>query len=442
MQPIDTPHAPARSYYEATVTRPPLPRLGARREDTQVCIVGGGFAGLATALGLVERGLRDIVVLEAQRVGFGASGRNGGFVFGGYSLDNAELLRRLGERDANALYTLTTAAVDLIRQRIARYDIDCDAVYAGVILADWFGRPTALAALRRLMHDSFGVDWIPVGAIELRHRLKSARYHGGLLEPHGFHFHPLKYLLGLVRTLAGAGVRIYEASPAVSIGHTHDCVRVNTPEGSVDARQGGIAAGGYANGVYRTVERAILPIATYVVATEPLGERLKTAIECASAVYETRFAFDYYRPLPDTRLLWGGRISVFERSPAKIARLLMRDMLRVYPQLRGVEIEYAWSGLMSYARHKMPQIGRTPDGIWHAVGFGGHGVAPTTVAGELLAAAIANDDAIPPAFVRFGLAPTYGRLGLAAAELDYLTKIGIDVVAERIARLRPGLRTH
>ena len=442
MQPIDTAHALASNYYEATVTRPSLPRLGARREDTQVCIVGGGFAGLATALGLVERGQRNIVVLEAERVGFGASGRNGGFVFGGYSLDNAELLRRLGERDANALYALTTAAVDLIRQRIGQYDIDCDAVYAGVILADWFGRPTALAALRRLMRDSFGVDWIPVGAIELQHRLKSKRYHGGLLEPHGFHFHPLKYLLGLVRTLAAAGVRIYEASPAVSIRHNSDRLRVSTPEGSVDARQVVIAAGGYANGVYRTVERAILPIATYVVATEPLGERLKTAIECESAVYDTRFAFDYYRPLPDTRLLWGGRISVFERSPAKIARLLKRDMLRVYPQLQGVEIEYAWSGLMSYARHKMPQIGRTPDGIWHAVGFGGHGVAPTTVAGELLAAAIANEDTIPPAFARFGLAPTYGRLGLAAAEFDYLTKIGVDLLAERIARLRPDLSAH
>ena len=436
MQSTDTTHASPSSYYEATVTRPSLPQLGARREQSEVCIVGGGFAGLATALGLVERGLRDIVILEAKRVGFGASGRNGGFVFGGYSLDNAELLRVLGERDASALYSLTTAAVDLIRRRMTRYDIDCDAVHAGVILADWFGRPAALATLRQLMRERFGVDWLPVGAIELRHRLKSERYHGGLLEPHGFHFHPLKYLLGIVRTLTAAGVRIYENSSAVSVRREQDRLRVNTPAGSIDAREVVMAAGGYSNGVYRPVERAILPIATYVVATEPLGERLKTAIECASAVYDTRFAFDYYRPLPDTRLLWGGRISIFERSPKKIARLLQRDMLRVYPQLRGVEIEYAWSGLMSYARHKMPQIGRTSDGIWHAVGFGGHGVAPTTAAGEILASAIANRDAIAPAFARFGLVPTYGPLGLAAAELDYLVKIGIDATAERLSRWR------
>jgi len=244
-------------------------------------------------------------------------------------------------------------------------------------------------------------------------------------------------VLGIVRTLTAAGVRIYENSSAVSVRREQDRLRVNTPAGSIDAREVVMAAGGYSNGVYRPVERAILPIATYVVATEPLGERLKTAIECASAVYDTRFAFDYYRPLPDTRLLWGGRISIFERSPKKIARLLQRDMLRVYPQLRGVEIEYAWSGLMSYARHKMPQIGRTSDGIWHAVGFGGHGVAPTTAAGEILASAIANRDAIAPAFARFGLVPTYGPLGLAAAELDYLMKIGIDATAERLSRWRP-----
>lgn len=438
MQRTDTAHPLPSSYYEATVTRPALPRLGARTEQAEVCIVGGGFAGLATALGLVERGLRDIVVLEAERVGFGASGRNGGFVFGGYSLENAELLRLLGERDANALYALTTAAVDLIRRRITRYDIDCDAVHAGIILADWFGRPARLAALRETMREHFGVDWLPIGAIELRQRLKSERYHGGLLEPHGFHFHPLKYLLGLVRALTAAGVRIYEGSPALSIQHRKEGLRVDTPAGSIEAREVVIAAGGYSSGISPAIERAILPIATYVVATEPLGERLKTAMECASAVYDTRFAFDYYRPLPDTRLLWGGRISVFERSPRRIAQLLQRDMLRVYPQLSGVEIEYAWSGLMSYARHKMPQIGRTPDGIWHAIGFGGHGVAPTTVAGERLAAAIANREAIAPAFARFGLVPAYGRLGLAAAELHYLTKIGIDVAAEHIARLRMG----
>lgn len=426
--------AAARSFYEATVERAERPSQSIAREETTVCIVGGGFAGLATALGLVERGVRDVVILEAQRVGFGASGRNGGFVFGGYSLDCADLLRTLGPSDARALYRLTLDAVALIRARIARHGIACDVVDAGVILADWFGRPHQLAAQRELMLSAFGVQWEPLSQSDLRDRLKTDRYHGGLLERHGFHFHPLKYALGIAKVLTGAGVRLYEHSAALRIAREQDRYLISTPNGSVVARHVVMAGGGYARGIHRAVERAILPIATYVVTTEPLGARLKDAIDCAAAVYDTRFAFDYYRALPDTRILWGGRISIFERNPRAIAKLLRRDLLRVYPQLKGVELDYAWGGMMSYARHKMPQIGRCGDGVWHAVGFGGHGVAPTTAAGELLAAAIAESRPIPAPFARFGLEPMYGVLGLAAAELTYLGKIAADALAERWQR--------
>jgi glycine/D-amino acid oxidase-like deaminating enzyme len=420
----------ASSYYEATVERPIYPSASAAREEAQVCIVGGGFAGLATALGLVERGMRDIVLLEAERIGFGASGRNGGFVFGGYSLECADLLRALGPHDARSLYRLTLDAVELIGKRIARHGIECDVVQAGIILADWFGRPDALAAQRELMRTSFGVEWEPISRSALRERLKTDRYHGGLLERHGFHFHPLKYALGIAKVLAAAGVRVYEHSPALAFEPERDRHLVRTPNGSIVARHVVMAAGGYARGVYRAVERAVLPIATYVVATEPLGDRLKGVIDCAAAVYDTRFSFDYYRPLRDTRILWGGRISIFERDPRTIAKLLMRDMLRVYPQLQGVKLEHAWSGLMSYGRRKMPQIGRCRDGVWHAVGFGGHGVAPTTAAGELLAAAIAEERPIPAPFARFGLESMHGVLGLAAAEATYLAKIAADAIAD------------
>lgn len=426
--------AAAASYYEATVERHLYPSQAIVREEANVCIVGGGFAGLATALGLVERGMRDIVVLEAERIGFGASGRNGGFVFGGYSLECADLLRALGPQDARALYRLTLDAVELIGARIARHGIACDMVNAGIILADWFGRPDALAAQRELMRTSFGAEWEPISRGALRERLKTDRYHGGLLERHGFHFHPLKYALGLAKVLADAGVRIYEQSAALQLERVQDRHLVRTANGSIVANHVVMVAGGYGRGVYRPVERAVLPIATYVVATEPLGSRLKDVINCEAAVYDTRFSFDYYRPLRDTRILWGGRISIFERRPEVIAKLLMRDLLRVYPQLDGVTFDYAWSGLMSYGRHKMPQIGRCPDGVWHAVGFGGHGVAPTTAAGELLAAAIAEGQPIPAPFARFALEPMYGTLGLAAAEMTYLTKVTADAIAERRQR--------
>ena len=419
-----------QNFYEATVVRPERAPLSGKRA-ADVCIIGGGLAGLSTALGLVERGVREVVVLEAQQVGFGASGRNGGFVFGGYSLDSADLLKILGPARARELYTLTTDAVDLMRQRIVRYGIDCDDTHAGVILANWFDEPARLEMQRRLMKDSFDVEWEPLDAATLATQLKTRRYHGALLERNAFHFHPLKYVLGVAAAVAAAGAQIYEHSPVVRLQRQGSGYRVETADGAVEARQVVMAGGGYARNIYRQVERAVLPIATYVVATEPLGERLKDAIDTAAAIYDTRFAFDYYRPLPDTRILWGGRISVRDREPETIARLLRADLLKVYPQLREVRVEYAWGGLMSYARHKMPQIGQSADGVWYAVGFGGHGMAPTTVSGELLAAAIAGERAVPEAFATFGLTPTFGTLGLAAAQLTYTTMQVRDALAAR-----------
>ncbi len=424
---------PMQNYYEATVLRPPPATPLAGRTETQVCIVGGGLAGLSTALGLVERGVRDVLVLEANEVGHGASGRNGGFVFGGYSLENAALLARLGRDEARRLYRLTLDAVDLIRARVARYAIDCDLVDEGVILANWFRDPARLDAPRKLMKEAFGVEWEPLGQAELRDRLATDRYHGGLFERNAFHFHPLAYVLGVAAAAEAGGARIAERTPALKIRRAREGggFVVGTAFGEVHAREVVFAGGGYARGVHRRVERAVLPIATYVMATAPLGERLESAIACRSAVYDTRFAFDYYRPLADTRILWGGRISIRERSPEAIARLLKQDLVRVYPQLRDVPVEFAWGGLMSYARHKMPQIGRDLDGIWHAVGFGGHGMAPTTVAGEVLADTIAGAAPVPAGFSHFGLAPAYGMAGLAAAQLSYSGWQVRDALADR-----------
>ncbi|WP_179401470.1 NAD(P)/FAD-dependent oxidoreductase [Burkholderia guangdongensis] len=417
-----------QNFYEATVTRPTYPSLTGP-VDAQVCIVGGGLAGLSTALGLVERGVRDVVVLDGERVGFGASGRNGGFVFGGYSLDNADLLRTLGRDEARRLYRLTVDAVDLIRTRIARYGIACDIVDRGALLANWFDDPARLDGARQLMQREFGVEWEPVDAAALRTRLKTARYHGGLFEPNAFHFHPLKYVLGVADAATRGGARIFERSAARAIRRDGAAFVVDTAGGTVRAKDVVFAGGGYARGVAPRIERAVLPIATYVIATEPLGARLADAIDAPYAIYDTRFAFDYYRPLVDTRILWGGRISVLDRGPEAIARLLRRDLVRVYPQLADVKIEYAWGGLMSYARHKMPQIGRDADGVWHAIAFGGHGMAPTTVAGEVLAAALAERKPVPDGFAAFGLTRTFGLAGLAAAQLTYTAYQARDALA-------------
>lgn len=420
----------SKSFYEASVARASYP-VHSGRTDTRVCILGGGLAGLSTALGLAERGVTDVVVLESQQVGHGASGRNGGFVFGGYSLGNADLLSTLGATEARRLYQLTVNAVDLIRTRARQYAINCDLVDKGVILANWFNDPTRLEKPRQLMKQAYGVEWECISAGKLKEMLNTDRYYGGLLERNAFHFHPLKYVCGVARTITDLGARLFEHSPVLGIEKRSGKYVVRTAGGEVHAEEVVFSGGGYARGVYRPVERAVLPIATYVVATQPLGARLKDAIACESAVYDTRFAFDYYRPLQDTRILWGGRISILDRGPEAIAKLLKADLVTVYPQLEDVEIEYSWGGLMSYGRHQMAQIGQDDNGIWHAVGFGGHGMAPTTVAGEVLADAIARRLPVPEGFGQFGLTRTFGLAGLVAAQATYTTYQAIDAFDAR-----------
>ncbi|WP_284616791.1 NAD(P)/FAD-dependent oxidoreductase [Aquabacterium humicola] len=415
---------PNLSYYEATAGERATPQPLAGRIDTHTCIVGAGFAGLGTAIGLIERGQRDVVVLEGERVGHGASGRNGGFVFGGYSLDNADLLAQLGPERARAAYALTRDALGTIRRRIDAHGIACDKVEGGALLVNWFDEPAMLTRLQRLMHEAFGVEWRLIGKSELEAtHVRSDRYFGALLEPDAFHFHPLKYALGLAQAIVAGGGRVHEQSAVRSVERRGAGWVVRTGAGEVHARELVIAGGGYLRGLVPALEAAMLPIATYVMVTEPLGARRDRLIPSPAAIYDTRFAFDYYRVLPDTRLLWGGRINIRDRRPGDVARFLKADLLRVYPSLAGLKVDFAWSGLMSYARHKMPQIGRLADGpcagAWHAISFGGHGVAPTTVAGELLAAAIAEGRPIPESFGRYGLARTWGPLGLAAAQATY-----------------------
>ena len=223
----------------------------------------------------------------------------------------------------------------------------------------------------------------------------------------------------LAAAAAGQGVRIHENTDAWQLRRDGLRWRVETDQGAVLADHVVLACGGYLAGLRRQIDRAILPIATYVMATEPLGDRLRECIDTRAAIYDTRFAFDYYRPLPDTRLLWGGRISIRNRSPQAVRRILTRDMQRVFPALKGARIDFAWSGLMSYARHQMPQIGGGDDGLWWAQAFGGHGLAPTCAAGDLLAAAIAERDERWKQFAHYGLASTRRPAGYLAAQASY-----------------------
>ena len=405
-------------YYRATSAGVEYPALDGTH-DAAVCIIGGGFAGLATTMALAERGVTDIVLLESERIGFGASGRNGGFVFGGFSLGEGSIIDTVGADDAKKLYHMTLAAVEQIRRRIHQYGIECELKEEGVYLANWFDNERILDDRQRFMAERMGVEWERVSRAKLAEKMDTQRYFGALFEPGAFHFQPLKYAQGLARVLAAKGVRVHEASRVTTIAPDGQGWRIATAGGAVRARDVVVCCGGYIEKLYPRLGGAVLPIATYVMVTEPLGERLHGAMRTGAAVYDTRFAFDYYRPLADTRLLWGGRISTLERSGAAVARLLYGDMLKVYPQLAGTRVDYAWSGMMSYGRHKMPQLGRLPEGIWYGMGFGGHGVAPTTLAGDVLAAAIAGEGADLARFASWGLPSTGGPAGLLGAQMAY-----------------------
>jgi gamma-glutamylputrescine oxidase len=410
----------SQNYYQATANILSASPELAENKKVKICIIGGGYAGLNTALGLVERGVRDVMLIEANTIGYGASGRNGGFVFAGFSRGPADLLKDVGPEKSRHMYKATQAAVDLIRQRITTYAIDCDHVDEGVYWANWFKDASVLHAQQQLLSQHFDTNWDFVPKKILRDVIRSERYHDALFEKNALHFHPLKYAHGIARQFLAMGGKLYEKTPALSLVKTVNGWRIGTAHGHIDAEQVVLCCGGYLANLIKRVDAAILPIATYVMVTKPLtSSQMQSALHTRAAIYDTRFAFDYYRPLSDSRLLWGGRISVLDRSPESVQRLLYRDMLKVFPQLAGVGVEFAWSGLMSYSRHEMPQIGPIDQGLWLAQAFGGHGVAPTTLAGEVVAAAIAESDDSWRDYQGYGLAPTHKPIGYAAAQLSY-----------------------
>lgn len=408
-----------RHYYRETAGPWSGRSLLSAQSSTRVCVIGGGFAGLNVALGLVDRGEPDVVVLESETIGHGASGRNGGFVFGGYSRSEASLLADLGPERAKALYRRTREAVALMRTRTERHEIHCERVDGGVLWANWFRDPAPLEARQRLLREHFDTEWMAIDRETLRRQLKTSRYSAALFESQAFHFHPLKYAHGMATAIERGGGRIHQNSAVRRIHREGGGWRIETAEARIDAEHLVLACGGYLAGLVPKVDAAVLPIATYILVTEPLGTRAAEVMDTPAAVYDTRFAFDYYRLLPDTRLLWGGRISVRDRAALDVERLLRRDLLRVFPQLDGVRADYAWSGLMSYARHEMPQIGRIEPGLWVAQAFGGHGVAPTTVAGEILAAAIAEGDSTWQDYAPYGLVSTLKPWSFAGAQAIY-----------------------
>ncbi|UCJ18395.1 FAD-binding oxidoreductase [Pseudomonas sp. MM211] len=381
-------HAP--SYYAAStnlqVDYPPL--QGEQRAD--VCIVGGGFSGLNTAIELAQKGL-SVVLLEAHRIGWGASGRNGGQLIRGVGHGVEQFESVIGASGVRELKLMGLEAVEIVRRRVEQFGIACDLTWGYCDLAN---KPRDLAG--------FAEDAAELQSLGYRHELRllqpeqmhevvgSSRYVGGLIDMGSGHLHPLNLALGEAAAAHSLGVRLYEHSAATRIDYGTE-IRVHTAHGVVRAGQLVLGCNAYIRDLNPTLGGKVLPAGSYIIATEPLSEEQASAlIPQNMALCDQRVAVDYYRLSADRRLLFGGACHYSGSDPADIAAYMRPKMLAVFPQLDDVRIDYQWGGMIGIGANRLPQIGQLKDqpNVFYAQAYAGHGVNATHLAGKLLAEAI------------------------------------------------------
>jgi gamma-glutamylputrescine oxidase len=357
--------------------------------DADVCVVGGGVAGCSTALHLAERGYR-VVLLEDRAIGAAASGRNGGQLLPGYGCGQARLVQLLGEADAARLWHWSVAGLALARDRIARHGIDCDWRPGHLQLALKPRHESEIAAEleQHARHGYASTRFVPRD--EARALVDSPRYLAGLHDAAAGHVHPLNYTLGLAAAAERAGARLYEGSRALRVADGDPAV-VHTAAGEVRARHVALCGNAQLGATAPSIRPRIMPVGTYVVATEPLGAaRAAALIANELAVADMNWVLDYYRLSRDHRLLFGGKVSYSGYDPAGVAASVRRRIARVFPQLRDVRVEYAWGGLLDITFNRAPDFGRLAPNVYYVQGFSGHGLALAGLAGALVAESIAG----------------------------------------------------
>ncbi len=378
------------SYYLASakgiVARP---RLDGEIE-ADVCVVGGGFTGLSTALNLAEKGYQ-VAVLEAERVGWGASGRNGGQINTDFPCGIERIRDWVGPDDARKLWALGEESKAIIRERVERHEIDCDLTWGLVLAAEKQRQLDDLKRTQELYrrdYDYRKTEIVEKG--ELRGHVDSECYHGGMTDAGAGHLHPLNYCLGLARAAQEAGVQIYENSRAVAFD-SGSAPSVTTERGRVRARFLVLCCNAYLGDLVPRIRRKIMPVGTYIGATEVLGEnRARGLIPRNEAVCDCKFVLNYFRLSADHRLLFGGRVSYTTLEPRDLAAAMRRSMLEVFPGLEDVGFDFAWGGYVAITMERTPHLGRLGQSTYFAHGFSGQGVAITGVAGKVMAEAIAG----------------------------------------------------
>ena len=390
------------SYYSRTLNN--NQRFAELNEDitASVCVIGGGMAGVATTHSLVEKGEKPVLI-EANRIGWGASGRNGGFVSPGYSKDERAITKKVGESHARELFQLTNEAMDIINRRIGNKEKELKQNAPGLLNVSWFNERNVVEGEVEFLNDIMNVDYEFWSKDKIREYYHSDHYFDGYMKPNGFQLHSLNYTRHSAQMAADGGARVFENSPVEGFIKQTNGWKVITENGTVLADRVVVCCSAYIGGLNFRLSNATLPVATYILLTEPLGERLKEAVEGPWGLSDNRFSSNYYRTFDDTRLFWGGRVSMFNPKGKRLENIMMNDLLVVYPQLKGIKPQVAWGGFMGYPVHKMPQIGELEPGFWYAQGFGGSGMTPTVAGGEIVADAIVNGDERYKLFEPFGL---------------------------------------
>nr|WP_281502004.1 FAD-binding oxidoreductase [Loktanella sp. F6476L] len=386
----DTQGAYPASYYAATA--PQLPPFATAKGaiTCDVCVVGGGYTGLSAALHLAEKGY-DVVLLEAQRVGFGASGRNGGQVATGQRVEMDSVEKMVGMGPAKALWDLSLDSVQLVKDLIKQHDMDVpfhdgviEAAHRARFVPDYhayaahlervYGYTQVTTLDRNAMHDHVG----------------SPAYHGGTLDMGSGHIHPLRYALGLARAAQSAGVRIFENSKVNNLSRGTPA-KITTEHADISASYVVLGCNGYLGALDGKVAKKVMPINNFIAATEPLDDHTaKNLIRYNHAVADSKFVINYFRLSDDNRMLFGGGESYGYRFPKDIAATVRKPMSEIFPQLKNVKIDYAWGGTLGITMNRMPHFARLAGNVLTASGYSGHGVAMATLSGKLAADAIAG----------------------------------------------------
>lgn len=407
------------SWYAATRDSAPTRAPLAGEVQADVAIVGGGFAGLHLARLLARQG-RQVVVLERHRIGWGASGRNGGFVSAGFAESSGVLLKQLGAAGARALYAASQAGVQLVEDTVHELQRPDLLMGRGQLTCCRSVQSPGFADEVHALSAALGAHFEPWTHAQLHTVVRSARYHEAIHDPQAFQIHPLNLALALAADVAGRGGRVCEASPVQVIQRQGNAWVAESALGRVRTKDLVLAGNADLGPLHARLHRAVLPVATYVAVTEPLGPALKALVGWHGAITDTRRACDYFRVVDGDRLLWGGRITTDTREPRGLRAFMRRHILDVFPGLgERVRIAHAWPGIMGYALHKMPFIGQLEPGLWMSSAYGGHGLGQTAAGALLLARALTDGDDEWRRFEAFPLRWAGGPVGRAATQAAY-----------------------